>query len=247
MDTRWSGEAKYQTLLAVAQAANSQRDLSSVLQAVAGALEGLVPVDGLFVFTYEGGSARNRAIYLRGAPRRSGESQQAYLRRFSEATGSADDTYVARLRDAIERDRRTLVFDDQNDARVEGTAAKHAGAECGVVVPLTMGEAFVAGLTFVRTTRSPFTPDEVSILEDVARPVTTAVANALAFEEIQKLHSLLEDENLALREEITAAAAAAGGIIGASAGLRDVLERVGRVAGTDSTVLSPARPARARS
>jgi formate hydrogenlyase transcriptional activator len=38
------------------------------------------------------------------------------------------------------------------------------------------------------------------------------------------------------REEI-AAAAGAGGIIGASAGLREVLERVARVAATDSTVL----------
>ncbi len=51
MDTRWSGEAKYETLLAVAQAANSQRDLSRVLQAVAGALEGLVSVDGIMVST----------------------------------------------------------------------------------------------------------------------------------------------------------------------------------------------------
>src|SRR4029453_19202280 len=85
-------------------------------------------------------------------------------------------------------------------------------------------------------TPSPFSPDEVHVLEDVARPVTTAVANALAFEEFQKLHSLLEDENLALREEITAAAAA-GGVIGASVGLRDVPEPAGRVAATDSTVL----------
>ena len=236
MDTRWSGEAKYQTLLAAAQAANSQRDLSRVLAAVAGALKGLVSVDGLLVFTYEGGRARMRAIYLRGAPRRSCESQQAYLRRFSEATGAADGTYVARLRDAIERDRRTLVFNDKNDPSLEGTAAKRSGAECGVVVPLTMGEAFVAGLTFVRMTLSPFSPDEVQVLEDVARPVTTAVANALAFEEIQRLRGLLEDENLALREEI-AATAAAGGIIGASAALREVLERVARVAATDSTVL----------
>jgi formate hydrogenlyase transcriptional activator len=235
-EARWSGEAKYHALLAVAQAANSHRDLSSVLQAVAGALEGLVSVDGLFVFTYEGGRARNRAIYLRGAPRRSAESEQAYLRRFSEATGSADGTYAARLRDAIERDRRTLVFNDKNDARLEGTAAKRAGAECGVVMPLTMGEAFVAGLTFVRMTPSPFSPGEVKVLEDVARPVATAVANALAFEEIQKLRSRLEDENLALREEI-AATAAAGGLIGACAGLREVLERVSRVAPTDSTVL----------
>ncbi len=40
----------------------------------------------------------------------------------------------------------------------------------------------------------------------------------------------------ALQEEVTAPAAA-GGIIGASAGLREVLERVSRVAATDSTVL----------
>jgi formate hydrogenlyase transcriptional activator len=69
------------------------------------------------------------------------------------------------------------------------------------------------------------------------RPVATAVANALAFEELQKLRSLLEDENVALREEIAATSAAAGGIIGVSAGLREVLERVELVAATDSTVL----------
>jgi transcriptional regulator with GAF, ATPase, and Fis domain len=71
----------------------------------------------------------------------------------------------------------------------------------------------------------------------VAGPVATAVANALAFEEIQKLRSQLEDENVALRDEIAATAAAAGGIIGASPALREVLERVGLVAATDSTVL----------
>ena len=236
MDTHWSGEAKYQTLLAVSQAANSQRDLSSVLQAVADALEGLVPVDGIGVFTYERERARTRAIYFRGVPRRSGESQQAYLRRFSEAAGAADGTHPARLRDAIERDRRTLVLDHVRTDPRGRDRSETLGAECGVGVPLTMGDEFVAGLVIGRRTPSPFTPDEVHVLEDVARPVTTAVANALAFEEIQKLRCLLEDENLALREEITAAAAS-GGIIGASAGLRDVLERVARVAATDSTVL----------
>ena len=69
MDSQWGGEAKYRALLAVAQATNSHRDLSSVLQAVAGALEGLVSVDGLIVFTYEGERVRDRAIYLRGVPR----------------------------------------------------------------------------------------------------------------------------------------------------------------------------------
>ena len=239
MDTRWSGEVKYQTLLAVSQAANSQRDLSGVLQAVAGALEGLVPVDLIGVVTHAPETVRARAIYFRSAPRGSGESQEAYVRRFSEAAGATGDEWkhTPFLRDAMERDRQTLVLDHvRTDTRAEGSGVKTLGVECGVWVPLTMGDDFVAAMVIGRWTPSPFTPDEVHVLEDVGRPVTTAVANALAFEEIQMLRGLLEDENLALREEI-AATAAAGGIIGASAGLRDVLERVARVAATDSTVL----------
>ena len=88
MDRPWSGEAKYQALLAVAQAANSRRDLSSVLDAVASALEGLVPVDLIGVVTHEPEAVRARAIYFRSAPRGSGESQDAYVRRFSEAFGA---------------------------------------------------------------------------------------------------------------------------------------------------------------
>jgi formate hydrogenlyase transcriptional activator len=137
----------------------------------------------------------------------------------------------------MERDRQTLVLDHvRTDPRADGAGVKTLGVECGVWVPLTMGDEFVAALVVGRMKPSPFTPGEVRVLEDVARPVTTAVANALAFEEIQKLRGQLEDENVALREEI-AATAAAGGIIGASPGLRDVLERVARVAATDSTVL----------
>jgi formate hydrogenlyase transcriptional activator len=148
-----------------------------------------------------------------------------------------DDPPESIVRDAIERDRRTLVLTGiGSDARLEGTLVRRSGAECAVVLPLTMDDQFIGGMVFGRTTPSPFTPDEVQILEDVSRPVATGVANALAFEEIYKLRSQLEDENVALREEI-AAAAAAGGIIGASPGLREVLERIARVAATDSTVL----------
>jgi hypothetical protein len=79
MDTRWSGEAKYQALLAVAQAANSRRELSSVLNVVAGALERLVPVDLIGVVTHTPETVRARAIYFRSAPRGSGESQEGYV------------------------------------------------------------------------------------------------------------------------------------------------------------------------
>src|SRR5262245_18674263 len=78
MKGRWSGEAKYHALLAVAQAAHSRPDLSSVLDAVASALEGLVAVDLIAVVTHEReGVIRARAFYFRGHPRHSGESQCA--------------------------------------------------------------------------------------------------------------------------------------------------------------------------
>ena len=63
-----------------------------------------------------------------------------------------------------------------------------------------------------------------------------AIANARAFDEIDKLRQRLESENEYLREE---AEAASGGttILGTSAGLRRVLEQVEMVAPTDATVL----------
>ena len=109
MDHRWSGEAKYQALLTVAQVANSRRELSSVLEAVADGLEGLVPIDLIGVVTHEREAVRARGIYFRSTPRGSGERQDAYVRRFSEATGGTAGRWehTPFLRDAMERDRRT--------------------------------------------------------------------------------------------------------------------------------------------
>jgi PAS domain S-box-containing protein len=189
MDARWSGEARYQALLAVAQAANSRRDLSSVLDAVCDALHELVPIDLLGVVTHERDTVRARAIHFCRAPRGPDESHDAYVVRFSESFGATGDSWnhTPLLRDAMERDRRTLVLDHvSTDPRLDGAGMKQANAECAVLVPLTMGDEFVGALVVARTSPSPFPPDEVAILEDVARPVTTAVANALAFEEIQR-------------------------------------------------------------
>jgi PAS domain S-box-containing protein len=189
MDARWSGEARYQALLAVAQAANSRRDLSSVLDAVCDALHELVPIDLLGVVTHERDTVRARAIHFCRAPRGPDESHDAYVVRFSESFGATGDSWnhTPFLRDAMERDRRTLVLDHvSTDPRLDGAGMKQANAECAVLVPLTMGDEFVGALVVARTSPSPFPPDEVAILEDVARPVTTAVANALAFEEIQR-------------------------------------------------------------
>jgi signal transduction histidine kinase len=201
MDAPWSGEAKYRALLAVAQAANSCRDLSSVLDAVAGALQHLVSVDLIAVVTHERDFARARAIHFRRAPRGPAESHAGYVLRIAESTGGARDgwEHSPYLREAMERDRRTLVLEHvATDPRLTSAGLKQAGAECAVLLPLAMGDAFVGAMVVARMSPSPFSPAEVAILEDIARPVTTAVANALAFEDRRAAEEKLREVQDAL-------------------------------------------------
>src|SRR5262249_62176275 len=98
--------------------------------AVAGALEGLVPVDLIGGVTHEPEAVRARAIYVRGAPRGPGESQDAYMVRFSESTGGTGDRWehTPFLRDAMERDRETLVLNHvRTDPRAAGAGRKPPG------------------------------------------------------------------------------------------------------------------------
>ena len=103
-----------------------------------------------------------------------------------------------------------------------------------VLLPLSTRAEFVGMMSIARRDLRPFSADEVRVLEDVSRPMGIAVANAFAYEEIRRLRALVEEQNVALREEIQTAT---GGIIGSSPALSGALERVARVAATDATVL----------
>jgi PAS domain S-box-containing protein len=71
---------------------------------------------------------------------------------------------------------------------------------------------------------------------DVTEPRQARAALEKAFEEIKRLKDRLQDENLALREEIDQASMFEE-IVGSSAALKMVLSHVSKVAPTDSTVL----------
>ena len=77
---------------------------------------------------------------------------------------------------------------------------------------------------------------------DVTEQRQAQAALETAFEEIKRLKDRLQDENLALREEIDQAFMFEE-IVGASPALKSVLSHVSKVAPTDSTVLiSGGRP-----
>ena len=69
-----------------------------------------------------------------------------------------------------------------------------------------------------------------------ANHVAGAIANARAFEEIQKLKAQLEQQNAYLQEEVVEAKAF-GDLVGQSAALRQVVSQIDLVAPTDASVL----------
>jgi transcriptional regulator with GAF, ATPase, and Fis domain len=73
-------------------------------------------------------------------------------------------------------------------------------------------------------------------LRMIADHAAAAIANARAFEEIERLRARLEQENVYLRDEVRAAYSF-GDIVGTSPALRAVLEQVELVGPTDANVL----------
>lgn len=77
---------------------------------------------------------------------------------------------------------------------------------------------------------------DVDWLRVFADHAAVSIANARAFEEIEFLKARLEEENTYLREEVSSALGV-GDIIGASPGLRKVMQQIQLVAPTDAAVL----------
>ena len=124
------------------------------------------------------------------------------------------------------------------------------GLKTGCVLPLISRNGVLGVLTLGRREDNPFSQVDIGFLTQVASQVAIAAENASAyrqieearaelekaFAEINHLKDRLQDENVALREQIDQALMFEE-IVGVSPALRAVLSRVSKVAPTDSTVL----------
>src|SRR5262245_15977316 len=70
-------------------------------------------------------------------------------------------------------------------------------------IPLVTRGKGLGVIVFSRRKPDPFTPEQMTVLTDVARAVAVAVANAIANEEIARLRDQLEAENFALRDQLS--------------------------------------------
>jgi formate hydrogenlyase transcriptional activator len=102
--------------------------------------------------------------------------------------------------------------------------------------PLLAPHGLVGVLSLGRLKPSPFTPDELGRVSQVAAQIAIALENATAFDEIAALKEQLARENVYLKEEIRGSQQFEE-IVGESKALQQVLNQVRTVAATDTTVL----------
>src|SRR5262249_46625045 len=135
--------------------------------------------------------------------------------------------------------RQTSVFAD-DDLRARFLDADHPLCRAGIrslcCVPLMVRDRVLGTLNVGSLRPDAFTPAAVGLIEEVARQVAVAVANALAFQQIAELKDKLAEERLYLESEIRTEHPFEE-IIGESRTLARILQQAEVVAPTDSTVL----------
>lgn len=138
-------------------------------------------------------------------------------------------------------DRRTrMVSRQEMEALSDGNnlmaLLRREGIRSFCALPLVVSDAVVGVLTVGQLGRDLFTDEDLQLLGEIARQVSMAVGNTLAYREIKQLRDKLNSEKLYLEEEIKAQYNFEE-IIGRSGALRAVLKQVEMVADCDSSVL----------
>jgi len=239
---RIGSSERYQLLLDLAKAANCYLDFHQVMRALG---ESLGPhmlnlrfiaaliIDGDFYLPY--------ALHVSGLEPVRGEPFGEMLARY---TGIDPNKIPARvpMKDSVLehviRTREPYVCPDltrgqrfEEDARL-----LTYGYRAYVLCPLIVRGRVLGALQFVDDNPKDYSEEEASFFGEIAEVAGVAVANTLAYREIESLQQKLQSENLALKQNI----AESGGfeeLIGSSSGLKRVLAAIEKVAATDSTVL----------
>ena len=110
------------------------------------------------------------------------------------------------------------------------------GIKSACLVPLTARDRTIGTLDLGRMTDDPWTPDDVEFLVEIAKQVSLAVENALAYRELGEIKERLATEKLYLEDEIRLDHNV-GHMVGEAPAFQSVLKSVQIVAQTDATVL----------
>jgi transcriptional regulator with GAF, ATPase, and Fis domain len=166
-------------------------------------------------------------VFAMDFPHGKGIAREELLVTPSGASKKAMDTLKPVVIDA--REHNELAPDAYDIAAAEGIEAM-----CSI--PLVNRGRGLGILSIFRTTKTPFSPEDVDFLSRASGQIAIAVENALAYREISELKDKLAQEKVYLEEEFRSEMGFEQ-IIGNSPALKHVLQLVETAAPSDSTVL----------
>src|ERR1700752_1993616 len=217
---------RFELLLNLTTRITSSLDLREVLRAIAANIREVIHADAVTVALPDPASEKFK-VFAMDFPHSKGVIKEELL-----------VTPSAAVKEAIES-LKPVLFDTRNRDELEpdpyGLAAAE-GLKAACNIPLVNRGRALGILSILRTTETPFTPEDVDFLSRASGPIAIAVENALAYQEISELKDKLAQEKLYLEEEFRSEMGFEQ-IIGNSPALKHVLEMVETVAPSDSTVL----------
>jgi formate hydrogenlyase transcriptional activator len=211
---------RLELLLNLTSKITSSLDLREVLRAVAANIREVIHAEGVTVSLQDAASEKFR-VFAIDFPNGKGVLKEDLLSRPSTAVKEALET----LRPVVSHTC------DGNEFVSEAEGLR---AYC--CIPLVNRGRALGILAILRTTETPFSPEDVDFLSRASGQIAIAVENACVYHEISQLKDKLAQEKLYLEEEIRSEMNFEN-IIGNSPALKHVLELVETVATSDSTVL----------
>ena len=215
----------WRTLLDVTDAVVTKRDLGELRAAIAPNVRRIVPHDHTNLYLIDD-QRRLQSFVI-------DPTALAWPEQLSESIRLDAEPYKSWLSRVIDI--------DVDNADPTGWDALHAHVQASGVkricnAPLMAPHRLVGVLSLGRLTALPFTPDELERITEVAAQIAIGLENAIAFDEIATLKEQLARENVYLKEEIRGSQQFEE-IVGESKALQHVLNQIGTVAATDTTVL----------
>jgi len=218
---------RLQLLLNLTNRITSSLDLREVLRTVAASIRELIHADAVAVSQPDATSGKFRLIAV-DFPHGKGAIKEELLYTPGAAGRKAADTLKPVVGYAPE-------IDERESSEVRDIAAVE-GMKAFCLIPLVNYGRFLGILSILRTTETPFAPEDVDLLSQASGQIAIAIENALAYKEISELKDKLAQEKLYLEEEIRTEMGFER-IIGNSPALKRALQLVETAAPSDSTVL----------
>src|SRR6202007_516034 len=217
---------RFELLLNLTTRITSSLDLREVLRAIAANIREVIHADAVTVALPDPPSEKFKVFAL-DFPHGKGVIKEELFVTPSAAVKKAMDTLKPVVLDMRE-------LEELAPGTYDVAAAEGLRVVCNI--PLVNRGRALGILSILRTTETPFSPQDVDFLSRASGQIAIAIENALAYREISELKDKLAQEKLYLEEEIRSDSNFEN-IVGNSPALKHVLELVETVATSDSTVL----------